>query len=80
MHGTENCAGYVPPKYVSESEHAIFEEEEVFVAPPPVEKVSKPASKPAPASKPKGVGLFKGLSNKFDTMTKNLFDDSEDKS
>ena len=80
MHGTENCAGYVPPKYVSESEHAIFEEEEVFVAAPPVEKVSKPASKPAPASKPKGVGLFKGLSNKFDTMTKNLFDDSEDKS
>ena len=36
MHGTENCACYVPPKYVSESEHAIFEEEEVFVAPPPV--------------------------------------------
>ena len=80
MHGTENCAGYVPPKYVSESEHAIFEEEEVFVAATPVEKVSKPASKPAPAPKPKGVGLFKGLSNKFDTMTKNLFDDSEDKS
>lgn len=75
MHGTENCAGYIPPTYISEPESTFSEEKgEAFVVETPVEKVTKP--KP---EKKKGGGLFKDLSSKFDSMTKNLFDDSEGK-
>jgi hypothetical protein len=75
LNGTENCAGYVPPAYVVEP--GPFMED-------PIEVASTPKSEPVKPSKPKPEkkqgGLLKNLSSKFDSMTRNLFDDSEDKS
>lgn len=75
LNGTENCAGFVPKAYAVEPEPFLIEPEEV---------TSTPKSEPVKQSKPKPEkkqgGLLKHLSSKFDSMTRNLFDDSEDKS
>jgi len=65
----------VPKAYAAEPEPFLIE---------PVEVPSMPKSEPVKPSKPKPEkkqgGLLKNLSSKFDSMTRNLFDDSEDKS